>query len=204
MLNFVKGVLNFFICHVLYRVEYINKENEESLDKCVICPNHSSTIEAFYIYSKTKNLNIMAKAEHFSNKPKTAILKWLGLFPVRRGQKDLSSMLHAIRVFKKDNAKLMIFPEGTRVTDDFKKSQPHTGPLYIAYKAGVPVVPVFIDRMPRKFSKVRVIYGKPIYITDEVGENKKLLLETADKMIDDIYSMGGIDRQEEIRKANLK
>ncbi|MEG2348068.1 MAG: lysophospholipid acyltransferase family protein [Clostridia bacterium] len=204
MLNFVKSILNFVICHVLYKVEYINKKNESDLKKCVICPNHSSTVEAFYIYTKTKNLNIMAKAEHFSNKPKAAILKWLGLFPVKRGQKDLSSMLHAIRIFKADSAKLMIFPEGTRVTDDFKKSLAHTGPLYIAYKAGVPVVPVYIDRMAKKFSKVRVIYGNPIYITDEMAADKKLLLKVADKMIDDIYFMGGIDRQERIKIDSKK
>ncbi|MEG2646085.1 MAG: hypothetical protein RSA08_03540, partial [Clostridia bacterium] len=63
---------------------------------------------------------------------------------------------------------------------------------------------VYIDRMAKKFSKVRVIYGNPIYITDEMAADKKLLLKVADKMIDDIYFMGGIDRQERIKIDSKK
>ena len=200
MKKFVKAILNFFICHVLYRVEYINKENEEKLESCVICPNHSSTIEAFYIWSKTDELNTMAKAEHFNNKLKATVLKWLGIFPVRRGEKDVASMLHAIRVLKNYKQKLLIFPEGTRVTNDFRRSIAHTGPLYIAAKAGVPVVPVFITRLPKKFSKVKVIYGKPLYISEKICNDKNKLKEIAENMVNDIYMMGNINRKEMLKK----
>ena len=68
MKAFIRWFFRVFFCKIFYRVNYINKENEENLDKCMICPNHSNTLEPTWIYAKTPNLSIMAKAELFKVK----------------------------------------------------------------------------------------------------------------------------------------
>ena len=154
MRSIVRWFIKIFLCKIFYRVEFINKENEEKLDKCLICPNHSNTVEPAWIYSKTKDICIMAKAELFENK----------------------FIIHAINLFKDvDKRKLLIFPEGERMKKEQKRGVAKTGPVYIACKAHVPIVPVYITKNAKLFSRVKIIYGRPIYISEEVIHDKKLL-----------------------------
>ncbi len=178
----MRFLIKIFLCKIGYRVKYIGRENIRNLDKCIVCPNHSNTVEPSWIYADNKDMYIMAKAELFEN---------FGVFPIRRGEKDIKSILHAINLFKNvEKRKLLIFPEGERVKKDVKMGEAKIGPAYIAAKAGVPIVPVYISKNVKKFSKVSIIYGKPIYVSDEVSKDKEKLKEFSDKMLDDIYEMG--------------
>lgn len=190
MIKLAKILVNIFLCKILYRVEYINKENEEKLDKCLICPNHSNTPEPAWIFAKTNDIAIMAKAELFESRIKKFFLTRLNVFPIRRGEHDVKSLIHAIHLFKNESKrKLLIFPEGERIRDGRKKGTAKVGPVYIAYKANVPIVPVYITRRPKLFSKVKIIYGKPIYITKEDMQDKQKIQETSDKLLDECYKL---------------
>jgi 1-acyl-sn-glycerol-3-phosphate acyltransferase len=190
MIKIVKLLINIFFCKIFYNVEYINKEEEEKLKKCIICPNHSNAVEPAWIYAKTNNLAIMAKAELFKNKVMAKILTYFDVFPIHRGQKDVRSLLHSINLFKNvDNRKLLIFPEGTRIPKSEEKGIAKTGPLFVAYKAGVPILPVYISKNAKLFSKVKVTYGKPIIVTKEIIENKENLKKYASEILDEIYSL---------------
>ena len=100
----MRAIIRFFIniifCKIFYRVKFYGKENVRNLDKCLICPNHSNTVEPAWIYSNNKHLCIMAKAELFENKFLAKLYKHFGVFPIRRGEKDVKSILHAINLFK--------------------------------------------------------------------------------------------------------
>lgn len=61
----IKMAINVIICHLLFRVQYQNLTELENLNRCVICPNHTSIFDPFFIYPKTDNLHIMAKSEIF-------------------------------------------------------------------------------------------------------------------------------------------
>lgn len=188
--NVMKFLINIFICNFLYKVKFINKENEEKLDKCIICPNHSNTLEPTWIYAKTDNLSIMAKAELFKNKFIASIYEYFGVFAIHRGQRDVKSVLYSINLFRnKDEQKLLIFPEGERIRKDREKGTPKEGPAFIAYKANVPIVPVYITKNAKLFSKVNVIYGEPIYITKDIVDDKEKLKNFSTELIDIIYNL---------------
>lgn len=190
MIKFVKFIINVFFCHFLYRVRYINKEVEENLDKCLLCPNHSNTFEPLWIYAKTDNLWIMAKAELFKYKFLGYLFRKCNVFPIRRGERDVKSVMHAINVLSDgDKRKLLIFPEGKRIKKDKERGIAKVGASYIAYKAGVPIIPVYLTKNARLFSKVYVIYGNPMYITKEIVEDKEKLNEFSKKVLDEAYSL---------------
>ncbi len=190
MKSIVKWFIRTFLCKIFYRVEYINKEEEEKIDKCIICPNHSNTVEPAWIYAKTNDICIMAKAELFENKIMSRLLKYFGVFPIRRGEHDVRSIIHAINLFKNvDKRKLLIFPEGERMKENVKRGIAKTGPVYIAYKANVPIIPVYITKNAKLFSKVKIIYSKPIYITKDIVDNKLLLKKKSEEILDICYGL---------------
>ncbi len=190
MVKLAKALANFFLCKIFYRVKFINKENEESLDKCLICSNHSNTVEPAWIFSKTNNLAIMAKAELFESRFNRFFLTRLNVFPIKRGEHDARSLIHAIHLFKGvDKRKLLIFPEGQRIKKDRERGNAKVGPIYIAYKANVPIVPVYITKNAKIFSKVKIIYGTPIYITKEDMESKDKIQILADRLLDNCYEL---------------
>ena len=186
----VKGIIRFLFCNIFYRVKFINKENEEQFDKCIICPNHSNYFEPAWIYSRTKNMCIMAKAELFKNKILATLYRYFGVFPIRRGEHDVRSLIHAINLFKNvEKRKLLIFPEGERIKIDEEKGVAKVGPAYIAFKANVPIIPVYITKNAKLFSKVKIIYGSPLYVTEEIAHNKEKLEQFSKDLLDKCYAL---------------
>lgn len=196
MKKFVKILINIILCKLFYRVKYINKEKEEKLKKCVFCPNHSNFIDPAWIYAKTDNLAIMAKAELFENKIMAKIFTYFDVFPIHRGAKDVRSLLHAINIFKDvDEKKLIIFPEGTRIPKSEDRGIAKTGALFVACKAGVPIVPVYITKNAGVFSSVKIIYGDPIYITEDIIKDKEELKKYANKILAKVYDLKEINHK---------
>lgn len=191
--NLARFLVNIVLCKIVYRVKYINKENEERLDKCIICPNHSNSIEPAWIYAKTKNISIMAKAELFKNKILGSIYSFFEVFPIHRGEKDVRSLLYSINLFKNiQKRKLLIFPEGHRIPKGVERGEAKSGPAFIAYKANVPIVPVYITKNARVFSKVNIVYGKPIYVTEEIIKDKEKLNKFSNDLLDAIYDLNKV------------
>lgn len=189
LLNILKVIVNFIFCKLLFHVHYQGKENEEKLDKCVLCANHSTWVDPVYIFVVTKNLNIMAKAELFNNKLIAKIFLWAGIFPIRRGSKDSKSIFHAVNLLDKGKkVKLLIFPEGTRIRNKMHV-QAKVGATYIAIKANVPLVPIYITENPKLFSRVDIKYGKPIYFDKTKHSDKEYIKQKSNEILDIIYSM---------------
>lgn len=184
------GLLKFLFSHLLFRVKYKGLENIDNIGKCVVCPNHSIIFDPFWVYFKSKDMWIMAKAELFKNKIMAALLKAYNVFPIKRGQKDASSLLHSINVIESnENAKLLIFPEGTRIKKEKSRGRAKVGPVFIASKAGVPILPVYITKNPKLFSKVTVIFGEPIEVPENIHEDKTKMQEYSDLLLDKIYEL---------------
>lgn len=184
------AVIRFLFSHVLFRVKYLGLENIQNAGKCVVCPNHSTIFDPFWVYFKSKNMWIMAKAELFKNKLLGALLKAYNVFPIKRGQKDAGSLIHAINVIEKEeDAKLLVFIEGTRIKKDKERGKAKVGPAFIASKAGVPVIPVHITKNPRLFSKVIVKFGKPIDIPQGIHDKKEELQKESNMILEKIYEL---------------
>lgn len=190
MVVFIKAVIRLFLCKIFYKVEFVNKEIEEKFDKCILCPNHSNKCEPAWIYANTNDISIMAKAELFENKIMAKLYNYFGIFPIRRGEHDVRSLIHAINLFKNVlSRKLLIFPEGERVGRNEERGTAKVGPLYIAYKANIPIIPMYITKDAKIFSKVKIIYGEPMYVTKEIVNDKEKLKVQANKLLDKCYKL---------------
>lgn len=128
----------------------------------VMCGNHTSFLDPILVMlaaTRAHQLHIVAKAELFKVPVLNWIMKGIGVIPVKRGLSDVTSFKECLRVLRNDGV-LLIFPEGTRV----KKGQtvePHSGAVVMAARAGVPVLPVYIERNKRLFRRHAVVFGAP-------------------------------------------
>ena len=104
--------------------------------------------------------------------------------------------MHAIDILKyKKKANLLIFPEGGILKEDRRRIHITNGPTFIAAKVNVPIVPVYITENPKKFSKIKVVFGKPMQISSNVLEDKEKLNEKSNELLKNIYALeenGGI------------
>lgn len=190
MKTFFKMFINIVLCKIFYRVKFIGLENVKKVDKCLICPNHSNTIEPAWIYAKTDNIAVMGKAELFKNKILDKIFRYFDVFPIHRGEHDARSLIHAINLFKDtEKRKLLIFPEGTRLKKEQDRIPAKVGPVYIAAKAGVPIIPVYISKNVKLFEKVYIIYGNPIDIPKDIIHDKEEIAKLSNKIMDKVYDL---------------
>lgn len=105
----------------------------------------------------------MAKEEYFSSRI-AWLVRFLGAFPVKRGEGDRQALRAAEEQLKKGNV-VAIFPEGTR-SKTKTMAKGHSGLGMIALRSGVPVVPVAIwgsEKVLKEFgSHVTISFGEPI------------------------------------------
>ncbi len=149
----------FRLTHPVVRV--IGRENLPS-GPAVLCANHSHLTDPIWILGFgrfDRHPRIMAKKELFSNR----LFRWffakLGAFPVDRGNTDIRAIKEALATLKEDN-KLLIFPEGTRVRQG-QASQPHSGAVLLAHKVKAPIVPVYLSVKKGLFRPISLIFGEP-------------------------------------------
>ena len=191
MVKFIKVLVDIIVCKLLFRVKYINYDNIKNVDKCIVCSNHSTAYDPFFLFPKLDFFCAMAKKELFRYKILSYFFKKLGIFPIDRGNKDFTSIFHAVNLFKDvDKRKLVIFPEGTRIKKNKARGKAKIGPVYISSKANVPIIPVYIKKNPHIFSKVYVIFGKKIDVPTNISKDKEELAKYSNMILDTIYDMG--------------
>ena len=187
-----KKLMYLIFCKIIFNVKYVNKNLEKNIGRCVVCPNHLCFADPIFMFADMKDIAIMGKAELFKNKFVAFLAKCFKIFPIKRGEKDVKSVLHAVNVLKEEKAeRLLVFPEGTRV-DEGEFVRGKIGAVYIALKAGVPILPVRIIKHNSKktiFTKVTVIYGAPINLDIDKIKDKEYLSNVTDTMMDYIYKL---------------
>lgn len=185
----MKRFIKYFACKFLFRVTYINIENLDKYPRCIIAPNHSSIFDPFFIYPMASNLYIMAKSEIFKNKLFAKILKHYNVFPVDRNKRDPKSLFTALNVFKNQSeVQLLIFAEGKVIKHESDIGKiVKNGVTYIASENNIPIVPVYISRRPKLFSRVKVIFGTPYFI-DKVKDKKEIIAKSKE-LLNKIYDL---------------
>ena len=189
MRKFLKGIF-WFISIIVYRIKINGKENIPSEGPALICPNHVHALDSVVVIVHAKRkINAIAKEELFKNRA----LKWLadifGVYPVKPNSADLGAIKTALKILKNKEL-LLIFPEGTR--NGLERGIPvKNGPMTIAIKAGVPIVPIGIKGSFKAFSKIRVNIGKPIYYNeykDKVND-KEVVSQLTDNLMKEIVKL---------------
>ena len=187
----MKKFVKIFFDSFLFKVSYSGLDNLQKYDQYLICPNHSCIFDPFFIYPPSRNLFIMAKAEIFKYPIFSRIIKHYNVFPVDRTKVDSKSLFQALSIFENNEPnQLLIFPEGKVVKDENEiGKKARNGATFIAAKVNIPIIPTYITRRPSFFSKVNVTFGEPIFIPQEVLNDKNILRDYSRKLVDKIYSL---------------
>jgi 1-acyl-sn-glycerol-3-phosphate acyltransferase len=162
--NFVYKTIHLFTSTVMpifctMRIE--GYENMPRTGGCVLTCNHTMGPDFLAIgYACRRKVYFMAKQELFEIHPG---LTWLfntnGVFPIRRGELDLTAIEHALELVKEGHV-LGMFPEGTRSRTG-KLQRGRSGAARIAIQAQVPVVPAFVSGAGPIFEKSNYWSLKP-------------------------------------------
>lgn len=153
-----------FILFLTTRVHLRGRYNIPRRGPYIIAANHLSWIDVPMVPAYVPGKVVyMAKEEAFHSKVGW-IVRFLGAFPVKRGEGDRQALRTADDLLKKKKV-LAIFPEGTR-SKTHTLAKAHAGLGMIALRSGVPVLPVAIwgsEHALKKFgAQVTVYYGKPV------------------------------------------
>ncbi|MEI8001822.1 MAG: lysophospholipid acyltransferase family protein [Actinomycetes bacterium] len=154
----------------------------------ILAPSHRSTLDIPFSASVTRRrLRFMAKSQIFNGVFWTWVFDELGAVPVDRDGSDRAA-LQAIESALRAGEPVVVFPEGTR------RSGPALGPIYsgaayLAYRVGVPLVPVGIggSEYPFRrwfgvpgFSRVTVVVGEPFTPEKVDGDKRRDAVARAD------------------------
>lgn len=156
----IKGILHGFY-KIVFRIEKINEENLPMEGPIIVCANHLNTWDAVGLVTASKRqIRFIAKEDLFNN----GFLNWIAhvfnVIPIKRGLRDIEAMKRCLGALKNNEA-LGLFPEGTRRGLE-KGAKVQNGAAYMALKTKVKVVPVGIQGDFKPFTKVRLVYGKPL------------------------------------------
>ena len=147
------------------------RENIED-GAAMVCSNHSAMIDPFLIalaYGIETHVHVIAKAELFRIPVISAGLWKMGMIRVDRSINDIASIKASLGYLKKGE-KVVIFPEGTRASENDAVSA-KSGAIKMAERAGVPIVPVFIPRKKPFFKRSTLVFGEP-YLIPNVTEKR--------------------------------
>ena len=133
----------------------------------------------------------MAKAEIFKYPIFSNIIRHYNVFPVDRTRVDSKSLFQALSIFNvSEPRQLLIFPEGKVVSSDEEiGKRARNGATFISAKANIPIIPSYITRRPKFFSKVHVTFGEPIFMPSNILDDKSKLKNYSKDLINKIYSL---------------
>ena len=183
MRKFLKGL--FWLMSVIaYRIKVIGMENLPKEGAALVCPNHVHALDTvIVVVHANRKINVLAKEELFESRFLRFLAKVFGVYPVKQNSADLSAIKTSLKLLKNQEL-LLIYPEGTR--NGMERGVPvKNGPMTIAIKAGVPIVPVGIKGSFKAFSKIRINIGKPMYFNeykDKVNDKEVVSNLTQDLM----------------------
>jgi 1-acyl-sn-glycerol-3-phosphate acyltransferase len=159
-------VLVKIVFAIMARVHLSGLENVPAEGPFIIASNHLSWFDVPLIPAYfSRPVIYMAKEETFQGRIGW-LVRFLGAFPVKRGEADRQALRTADEQLKEGNI-IVIFPEGTR-SKTHTMARGHSGLGMIALRSGVPVLPVAIsgsEKLLKKFRpRVTITYGQPMIL----------------------------------------
>lgn len=179
------------IFRLFFRIRITGKENMPA-GATVVCANHTSMLDPFFavmLFDKTDLPVFMGKVELFRVPVIGALLRKIEAIPVDRGSTSMSTLRDAINHLK-NGRKVVIFPEGTRVSGKADVSGAKTGAAMIACRAGTSMLPVYISAQKRLFRRVEVIVGKPVPTDSFDGSGNSKYKAVVECVFGDILALG--------------
>jgi 1-acyl-sn-glycerol-3-phosphate acyltransferase len=190
--QFLLHLTNIFFTRILWRGEVVGTLDLPEKQGAVIVCNHSSGIDPLLIQLCTLRIvHWMVAREYYYMPVLSIIFKNMGSIPVNRGGIDTAATKMAIRIAQ-EGGLVGLFPEGRINLTDELLLPGRPGAALIALRAGVPVVPCYVEGAPYDgtalgsffmAAKARVTVGKPIDLSPFLGrENDKTVLQDLTKL----------------------
>jgi 1-acyl-sn-glycerol-3-phosphate acyltransferase len=160
----------------------------------IVAANHRRYADPVLIcMAVPRRIQWMGKKELFVF-PFKRFFYFIGTFPVDRQKGGRAAIRTALGLLKAGWA-LGIFPEGTRRKGYDLDHTPKSGVGMLAARAGAPVLPVFVGRIPGLFErlrggKLRVYVGDPI-TPDNTMSGGRVYREVSGEVLRSIYGLGG-------------
>jgi 1-acyl-sn-glycerol-3-phosphate acyltransferase len=175
-MRFVLNVLRpfiWFLCRILFRIEFHGVENIPPIGACIIAPNHITYADPIWITIPVRRrVYYMAWDKPFEIPVLGLLMRVFGAFPVNVENADAGAHRAAVAVLRREGA-LVVFPEGGRTkTGRLEPFKP--GAFRLALRYGAPVVPVTIKgaydiwpvgRMLPRPGKLTITYHPAIEVT---------------------------------------
>src|SRR5260370_42434685 len=164
-------------------IHVVGRKNVPAQGAFIIASTHLSWVDVPLIPAFIKRRIVyMAKEETFQGNL-AWLVRFLGAFPVKRGEADRQSIRAADEQLKAGRI-LGMFPEGTRSRIG-KMGKAHAGLGMIALRSDVPVIPVAIWGTEKAFKKFRphetITIGEPMLLKPK---GKKITREDIDEATD--------------------
>ncbi len=164
------------LAKLLWRTRWVGALPLAEGQGAVIACNHRSSVDPFFIQTATtRKIHWMVAREYCEHPAFRWLLRTCEVIPVNRGGSDTAATKAALRIV--ENGGLVgMFPEGRINMTDALLLPCRPGAAMIASRAGVPVVPCFIEGSPyRKYpwspfvmsARVTVQFGDPIVVSTE-------------------------------------
>jgi len=158
------------LCVIVFGIRVYHRGRMPKAGGVLVVANHQSYLDPILAaVGMPRPFHPMARETLFRVAPFRWLIKSLNAFPVRRASADLGAIREAIRRLG-NGSTVLVFPEGTR-TRDGSIGTLQAGPVMIARRAGVPIVPMVIDgafeSWPRTSPwphphRIRVACGHPV------------------------------------------
>lgn len=166
---------------LFYRLESQGQHHIPSQGGVILCANHISYFDPPIVGSPVeRKVHYMAKEELFRIPVFGWLIRQFGAFPVKRGGVSRESIRHSIQLLREGHM-MGIFPEGTRNAGGMGKK----GAASLALKSNAVVIPVGVIGNYKLFSKMKVVYGKPVDLSEFAEDNSSQGLEQATAKIMD-------------------
>jgi len=186
---------SLIIFKLIFRLKIIGSENIPKTGPFVIVANHSSLLDGFVLVSSVKpKITFMSAAYLFKMPFVGNILRGVGAIPVQGKGNDIKLIKNAMKVLQAGGV-LGIFPEG-RITNEKDDFSAKAGAAYLAVKADVPIIPMAIKGAGKalpvgakfpKLNRIKVKIGKLISGSKKIKLNKKILEDTVNSYMKEIY-----------------
>jgi 1-acyl-sn-glycerol-3-phosphate acyltransferase len=170
---------------LFFRIRVFHRERLPARGGVLVVSNHQSYLDPVLVaVGMPRPFHPMARETLFKFLPFALVIRSLYAFPVRRKSADLGAVREAMRRLK-GGAVVLMFPEGTR-TRNGSIAPLQAGPVTIAGRAGVPVVPAVIEGafeawprtcwLPRPHP-VRVAFGQPLSAEEVAAGDPETLVK---------------------------
>ena len=158
------------IYRLLFKIEIEGIENIPKDKNFILTPNHLSNFDPPLIaaFLPIENMAYMAKASLFKVPVVAQVIKAFDAFPVKHGE-GIAAIRTAIKLLN-DGKCLAMFPEGKRVRTPGVLGEGKQGAVMIATKAAVGILPVGIEATYKLRSRVKVVIGKYIDMSEYSGQ----------------------------------